>query len=97
MGKVVGGTVGALVANVPRPLSNKEMMKDENQHMDQEQALVEKYRSKSEAGKVTGILPVGISFPAFGPSVFLVCELTSENQAPSAEISYQHERKGGTR
>jgi hypothetical protein len=96
MGGVAGGTVGALVANAPMPLSNQEM-KDENQHMDQEQALVEKYRSKSQAGKVTGILPVGISFPAFGPSVFLVSELTSENQAPSAEISYQHEKKGGTR
>jgi hypothetical protein len=40
---------------------------------------------------------VNVLFPAFGPSVFLVSELTSENQSPSAEFSIQHDRKAGVR
>ena len=60
------------------------------------QSLVERFRAKSKEGKVAGILPIGISFPAFGPSLFLISELTSENQAPAAEFSYQREKnKGG--
>lgn len=60
------------------------------------QSLVERFRAKSKEGKVAGILPIGISFPAFGPSIFLISELTSENQVPAAEFSYQREKnKGG--
>jgi hypothetical protein len=61
------------------------------------QALLDKYRAKSAGGKVTGILPVGISFPVFGPSTFLVSELTAENQAPFADFTYQKDKKRGTR
>ena len=50
-----------------------------------------------QAGKVTGILPVNVSFPAFGPSMFLVSELTSENQFPAAEFNFQRDKKGGVR
>ena len=49
------------------------------------------------AGKVTGIVPVNIDFPAFGPSIYLVSELTSENQSPVAEFSFQHDKKAGAR
>lgn len=61
------------------------------------QALVDKFRAKSKEGKVAGILPIGISFPAFGPSIFLISELTGENQAPAAELTYQREKKQGAR
>jgi len=47
------------------------------------------------AGKRAGILPIHVSFPAFGPSLYLVSELTGENQAPSAGLTYQHEKKVG--
>src|SRR5439155_26009884 len=36
--------------------------------------------------------PPGPGFPAVGPSIFLVSELTGENQVPKVEVSYQ---KGG--
>jgi hypothetical protein len=49
------------------------------------------------SGKVTGILPVSVSFPVFGPSIFFVSELTSENQFPAAEFSFQRDKKGGVR
>jgi hypothetical protein len=70
---------------------------DEKEKKDSTQALLDTFRAKSNAGKVTGILPVNITFPAFGPSIYLVSELTSENQFPAAEFSIQREKKGGTR
>ena len=64
---------------------------------DATQALLDNFKAKSMGGKVTGILPVSVSFPAFGPSIFLVSELTSENQSPAAEFSFQRDKKGGVR
>jgi len=73
----------------------------QNRNDDKDQAatqvLVDKFRTKSQGGKVAGILPIKVSFPAFGPSIFLVSELTSENQAPTAELDYQRDKKGGSR
>jgi hypothetical protein len=57
--------------------------------------LLDKFRADSLTGKRAGILPIRVTFPAFGPSVYLVSELTGENQAPSAVLSYQHEKKAG--
>lgn len=59
------------------------------------QALLDKFKADSLAGKRTGILPIRVSFPAFGPSLFLVSELTGENQAPSAVLNFQREKKAG--
>jgi hypothetical protein len=59
------------------------------------QLLLDKFKADSLAGKRAGILPIRVTFPAFGPSVYLVSELTGENQAPSAVLSYQHEKKAG--
>jgi hypothetical protein len=61
------------------------------------QALLDSYRAKSSSGRVTGILPINVSFPAFGPSIFLVSELTGENQSPAAEFSFARDKKGGVR
>jgi hypothetical protein len=64
---------------------------------DQTKTLVDKYRATTAVGRATGVLPLSVDFPAFGPSVYLVSELTSENQSPSAELSYQQDKKGGAR
>lgn len=64
---------------------------------DATQSLLDTFKAKSMGGKVTGILPVSVAFPAFGPSIFLVSELTSENQFPAAEFSFQRDKKGGVR
>lgn len=71
--------------------------KGEDEKDEETRNLLNSYHAKSTGGKVTGILPVSVPFPAFGPSIFLVSELTSENQFPSAELSFQHEKKGGVR
>ena len=51
--------------------------------------------AKSQGVRARGILPIRVTFPAFGPSLFLAAQLTSAGQAPSATFSYQHEKKGG--
>jgi hypothetical protein len=71
---------------------------DDKEKKDSTQALLDNFKAKSLGGKVTGILPINVPFPAFGPSIFLVSELTSENQFPAAEFSFQREKiKGGVR
>ena len=69
----------------------------ERDKKDATQALLDSFRAKSSAGRVTGIVPISVPFPAFGPSIYLVSELTSENQFPAAEFSFQREKKGGVR
>jgi hypothetical protein len=80
------------------PTSSDADVKDETK-LKQSQAatrmLVDKFRADSLAGKRAGILPVHVSFPAFGPSMYLVSELTGENKAPTADLSYQREKKAG--
>jgi hypothetical protein len=103
----LGGGIGSGVAatNVPVapfPSTIGGPLRDDKQRSDGEkkdstQALLDNFRAKFAGGKVTGILPVRVSFPAFGPSIFLVSELTSENQSPAADLSFQRDKKGGTR
>ena len=97
----MGGTIGGPVLADKQfdRLENfaKLQSPDDKEKKDSTQALLETFRSKSLAGKVTGILPVNVTFPAFGPSIYLVSELTSENQAPAAEFNFQREKKGGAR
>jgi len=57
--------------------------------------LVDKFHATERGVRATGILPVRVDFPAFGPSLYLVSELTSENQPPSAELTYQQDKKAG--
>jgi hypothetical protein len=61
------------------------------------QALVDRYRAANDARKPTANWPVALAFPAVGPSLFLVSELTSENQVAGMQLSYQRESKGGVK
>ncbi len=60
-----------------------------------DQVLVDKFHASERGARATGILPVRVNLPAFGPSLYLVSELTSENQSPTAEFNYQQEKKAG--
>ena len=57
--------------------------------------LVAKLRDTNRRGKPARNRPLRVVFPHFGPSVFLVSELTGENQTPAMEFDFQRERKGG--
>jgi hypothetical protein len=61
------------------------------------QTAVDNFRLALQGGKASGILPIKVSFAALGPSLYLVSELTGENQAPSTDLSYQREKKAGGR
>jgi len=97
------GAAGGVVATMgpspgPLPASSDTDLKEESKLKRSQaatEALVDKFRADSLAGKRAGILPIRVSFPAFGPSLYLVSELTGENQAPSAGLTYQHEKKAG--
>ncbi|HET7258738.1 MAG TPA: hypothetical protein VFI75_03390, partial [Candidatus Acidoferrum sp.] len=59
--------------------------------------LFDNFRTALQGGKAAGILPINVSFPALGPSLFLVSELTGENQAPSTDLNFQRDKKAGGR
>ena len=59
------------------------------------QVLVDNFKNKSLGGRGAKVLPIRPSFPAFGPSLFFVSELTAENHAPALEFNYQREKKDG--
>jgi len=63
--------------------------------MDQAEAkqLVAKVREAKKGAQPARNLPLRVVFPHFGPSIFLVAELTSENQAPAIEFDFQRDRK----
>jgi hypothetical protein len=61
------------------------------------QSLASNYRAHSEGRKAAAPLPGGVAFPVLGPSVFLVSELTGENQSPGIDLSYQREKNGGVK
>jgi hypothetical protein len=61
------------------------------------QVLFDNFRLALQGGKAAGILPIRVSFAALGPSVYLVSELTGENQSPSTDLDYQREKKAGGR
>ena len=97
-----GGSLTNAPAASPKPLDRLEQFaqlqaNDEKEKKDATQALLDTFKAKSLSGRVTGILPINVAFPAFGPSIFLVSELTSENQFPAAEFNFQHDKKAGVR
>ncbi len=97
--RVTGGGSGILAdKNVDRLEQFSRLQSaDSKEKKDATQALLDTFRAKSSAGKVTGILPINVSFPAFGPSIYLVSELTGEGESPAAEFSFARDKKGGVR
>ncbi len=56
------------------------------------QALVDQFRNQPGGRTVLGSLPVHVTFPAFGPSIFLASELTAEGSAPSIDLAFKRTR-----
>jgi hypothetical protein len=61
------------------------------------QTLVDNYKTKTLGGRGAKVLPIRPAFPAFGPSLFFVSELTAENHAPTLELDYQRDKKEGSK
>ncbi|MCM3869439.1 MAG: hypothetical protein ND895_01910 [Pyrinomonadaceae bacterium] len=59
--------------------------------------LVSSLRDTKRPSKPARNLPLRVAFPHFGPSIFLVAELTSENQTPVLELDFQRDKKRGVK
>jgi hypothetical protein len=57
--------------------------------------LVDQVRATKQSARPSRNLPLRVVFPHFGPSIFLVSELTGENQTPTVEFDFQRDRKRG--
>jgi hypothetical protein len=51
------------------------------------------FRKNTGGRTIAGALPLRLPFPEFGPTLFLVSELTAESQAPSLDLSYKRESR----
>jgi hypothetical protein len=79
----------------PQPLESPQM--NTNTSNAATQALVDRYRARSGARQAAAPLPVRVTFPAVGPSLYLVSQLTGESHAPVVNLAYQKEKKGGVK
>ena len=59
--------------------------------------LVSKLRDTKLTSKPARNRPLRVAFPHFGPSIFLLSELTSENQTPVVDLDFQRDKKRGER
>lgn len=69
----------------------------EEEQPDAAKHLVAKLPAAKHRAKPARNLPLRFVFPHFGPSIFLVAELTSENQVPAIEFDFSRDRKRGDR
>jgi hypothetical protein len=95
----IGTDAGAAPPPPPAslPIEGRNMAAAQVVSPDTTKTLVDKYRSSTAVGRATGVLPLSVNFPAFGPSVYLVSQLTSENQSPTAELNFQQDKKRAAR
>jgi hypothetical protein len=94
-------STGAIAVMVPAPMPDAELSLESRSvietNLPSKQAAVDNFRMALQGGKASGILPIKVSFAGLGPSLYLVSELTGENQAPSTDLNYQREKKAGGR
>jgi hypothetical protein len=93
-GPLVEALVGTKVsATLPPPPPPAAQMKDADAAAAGLQALASQYRDQSGGRTVVGALPVHVTFPAFGPALFLASELTAEGAMPSVDLLFRRSAK----
>jgi len=55
--------------------------------------LIDRYRNEGGGRTVRGALPVEVTFPTMGPSMFMAAELTAEAQAPAIDLAIRRTNK----
>jgi hypothetical protein len=83
----------------PSPSATEQQQAEGEIPTDQAEAkqLVAKLRYAKRGAPPARNLPLRVVFPHFGPSIFLISELTGENQTPAVEFDFQRDRKRGER
>ena len=81
----------------PAPSSTEQQQAEGEISADQGEAkeLVAKVRENKYGARPRRNLPLRVVFPHFGPSIFLISELTSDSQTPAVEFDFQRDRKRG--
>ena len=67
------------------------------QQSDVTNKLVSQLPTTKRSARPMRNLPLRVVFPHIGPSIFLVSELTSENQTPAVDFDFSRDRKRGDR
>jgi len=89
-GPIADAPIGA---RATPPASPAASLKDADAAAAGLQALASQYRDQSGGRTVVGALPVHVTFPAFGPSLFLASELTAEGATPSVDLLFRRSAK----
>ncbi len=87
----------ALLANAPVPTEQQQAEGEIPADHPETKQLVAKLRDTARSSTPARNRPLCVVFPHFGPSIFLVSELTGENQTPAVEFDFQRDRKRGDR
>jgi hypothetical protein len=59
---------------------------------EEQKQLIDRFQ-EGRSRRVVGVTPVEVPFPAVGPAIHLVSELTGEGSVPSIELAYKRESK----
>lgn len=93
---IPGGVVGAVVGGLPEapappPAAAAPAAPSPAPPAITADKLISDFRKQAAGRSVSGVLPVRVVFPEFGPRVFLASELTPEGRAASVEVSYKRD------
>jgi hypothetical protein len=67
--------------------------KSEAKSNDELQGLLDRFQKEGRVKRAPGVLPLSVSFPVFGQSLYLAAELTAEGAGPSVELGYKRGTK----
>jgi hypothetical protein len=86
----------ALLSNAVPTLASQ-LQPFQEQQSETTKQLVSRLPATKRSARPARNLPLRVVFPHIGPSIFLVSELTSENQTPAVEFDFSRNRKRGDR
>lgn len=89
-------TLAAAAAAAPAPpptIDGQRARRNQDGSASGLQTLVERFRNEAGGRTVVGAIPVQVTFPTFGHSLFLASELTADGATPSVELAFRRGKK----
>jgi hypothetical protein len=80
-------------STVSQPAAQAAAEQADKKGQDAAQELVSHLKESARGSTPARNLPIRVAFPHFGPSIYLVSELTGENQAPVVALDFQRDNK----
>ena len=85
----IGPVAEALRAPTAAPVDTRSVRRQNESASAGLQALVDRFQNGAGGGRVVGPLPVAVTFPVFGRSLFLASELLAEGAFPSVDLTFR--------